>query len=150
MLTAMAFIKRLRFSLRTLLLITAAFAGFCYYWAIMPGTTAQRFIRLISCENFEAADQMFWKSVDRQLVPWQKKCWGMRADAELSPWSIGQLLGGRRDLRLQVTYFYLDEHHDLEMQLAATSFGIDSASTWSGSRSAIVDQVQRVMESDIL
>ena len=72
--------------------------------------------------------------------------WGMRADAELSPASVSQLLSGRRDLRLHVTYFYLDEHHDLEMQLAATSFGIDSASTWSGSRSAIVDQVQRVME----
>jgi hypothetical protein len=142
----MALIRRLRFSLRTLLLTTAAFACFCYYWLIMPGATAQHFIRLVSGEEFEAADLMFWKPVDRQLALWQKKCWGMRAEAELSPWSISQLLGGRRDLRLHVAYFYLDEHHDLEMQLAATSFGIDSASTWSGSRSALVDQVQRITD----
>jgi hypothetical protein len=142
----MALIIRLRFSLRTLLLTTAAFAGFCYYWVIMPGATAEHFIHLIRGEEFEAADLMFWKPVDRQLAPWQKKCWGMRADAELSSWSINQLFGGRRDLRLHVAYFYLDEHHDLEMQLAATSFGIDSASTWSGSRLAIIDQVQRVIE----
>jgi hypothetical protein len=135
---------RPRFSLRMLFIATAVAAGFLYYWILMPQTTARRFVDAITAGEYEAADRMYWKDVDRGLALWNKKYWGMRAEAEILPWSLGQFLDGRRNLRLHVMYFFLDENHDIEMQLAATSFGIDSASTWSGSRSAIVDQVQRV------
>lgn len=131
---------RLRFSLRTLLILTAIVAGLCYYWIVMPLATAKRFVDAIGANHYEAADRMFWNDLDRGLAQWNKKYWGMRAGGEVLPWSAAQFLTGRRDLRLHLTYFFLDENHDIEMHLAATSFGIESATAWSGSRSVIIDK----------
>ncbi len=137
---ASTLIPRPRFSLRTLLIATAILAGLCYYWIGMPRATAKRFVDAISAEDFSAADQMFQKADDRGLVASKAKYWGFRADAEILPWGVGQLLSGRRDVRLHTTYFSLDQHVDVENEIPATAFGLNSATSFSADNSALIDR----------
>jgi hypothetical protein len=134
---------RFRFSLRAMLIATAILSGFCYFWIEMPRANGRRFVEAVTAENFPAADRMFWKSGDRVLTQWKEKYWGLRADAEMLPWSFCQFVSGQRDVRLHVTYFFLDEHHDLEMQIAATSLGLNSPMNSLTNSSMITDGILR-------
>jgi hypothetical protein len=145
---ALTLIARPQFSIRTLL-ATAILAGLCYYWIEMPRATARRFVDAIRAEDFSVADRMFRGVDDRVLAKSNQKYWGFRADAVILPWDIGQFLSGRRDVRLHATYFFLDEHHDLQQEIAATAFGLDSPTGLSAYRGAVIDRTQmsgRVME----
>jgi hypothetical protein len=133
---------RPRFSLRTLLIATAILAGLCYYWIEMPRATAKRFVDAIGAEEFSVADRMFWKAGDRGFAASKEKYWGFRADAEVLPWSMSQFLSGRRDVQLHMTYFFLDEHHDVENDIAATAFGLNSPTSLSTNNSMMIDRTQ--------
>jgi hypothetical protein len=136
---------RPRFSLRTLLIITGMFAGFCYYWIVMPTATAKRFMDVIGTEDYETADLFFWNSDDRVLADWKEHRWGFQSKAELAPWSLIQLLSGHRNLQLHISYFQFDQNHDIEMRIEATSFGVKSPKTGLTNTSTIVDRAQRVI-----
>lgn len=133
---------RFRFSLRALFLPITAFAGFCYIWIAKPSAAAKRFAESTRAEDYESADQLFRRADDRVLTQWKEKYLGFQADAVILPWSFAQCLCGRREVQLHVTYFFLDEHHDVEMHLAATSFGIDPPSTSFTNNAPLVDRVQ--------
>ena len=137
---------RFRFSLRTLLIVTGLLAGFCYYWIVMPSATAERFVRSIGSEDYTTADRIFWKADDRVLAEWNEQRWGFRSTAELAPWSVSQLLSGRRELQLRVSYFQFDQNHDIEMRLAATSFGLKSPRNGFTSTAMMIDRTERVVE----
>ena len=130
---------RIRFSLRTLMIVTGLLAGFCYYWIVMPSATAKRFIRSISSEDYKTADRLFWKADDRVLAEWNEQRWGFQSTAELAPWSLYQLLSGHRELRLHVAYFQFDQNHDIEFQVTATSFGLNAPKNGVTKTAMIID-----------
>jgi hypothetical protein len=82
---------RPQFSMRMLLSLTAVVGYFCYYWFVMPSSTAQQLVDAIGSENYEAADRLFWTSSDRTLADQKERLWGFRSRAELLRWTIGQL-----------------------------------------------------------
>ncbi|HEY4233598.1 MAG TPA: hypothetical protein VGM76_09230 [Lacipirellulaceae bacterium] len=131
---------KFRFSLRALFILTAVFAGFCYYWIVMPGAMAKRFVNAINREDYQSADDLIRSTNDRVLTQWQDKYWGFRSDAAFLPWSFAQFLCGRREVQLHVTYFFLDEHHDIETQLAATSFGMQSPGQSISNNAMMIDR----------
>ena len=132
---------RFRFSLRVLFIFTAFFAGSCYYRIVMPGVTAKQFIDSIGAEDYPSADNLFLIPEDRVLAQWNDKYWGFRSQAELLPWDFSQFVGGRKTVRLHVTYFFLDEYHDTEMQIAATASGMRSPGKSFSNNSMIIDCV---------
>jgi hypothetical protein len=133
---------RFRFSLRVLLTVTTFFAGFCYYWIVMPGATAKRFVDSIAAEDYKAADGLFWIASDRTLSEWKDKRWAFRSKAELLPLTFWQLLSGHREMLLHITYFQFDQNHDLDMRIAATSFGMKSPSDLSSNSALTIDSLQ--------
>ncbi len=135
---------RPRFSLRTLLILTTALALFCYYWVIMPTRTAKQFVHAINSEDYATADKLTWHSSDLTLSKWKDERWGFTTTADLAPWSIRQLLHGNRDILLQMTYFQLDETHEVRMNLAATSLGINKPNTIGTKNNAVIDTSQRI------
>jgi hypothetical protein len=132
---------RPRFSMRMLLSLTAVVACFFYYWFVMPSSTAQQLVVAIASENYEAADRLFWTANDRPLAAPKGRFWGFQSRAELLPWTIGQLCSGHRDLLLHVSYFQSDENHDIDMQIAATSFGLNSPTILPTSSARTIDSV---------
>jgi hypothetical protein len=135
---------RPRFSLRTLLVFTTALAVFCYYWVIRPTQTAKQFVRAANSEDYRTADKLSWHASDLSFSKWKDERWGFSANAELAPWSVRQLLQGRRDILLYMTYFQLDETHETRMHLVATSLGINRPDTISRKSNAVIDTTQRV------
>jgi hypothetical protein len=49
---------RLRFSIRTLLILTALAAAACYWWVARPSVTAREFARNVDAEDYRAAGAM--------------------------------------------------------------------------------------------
>jgi hypothetical protein len=87
--------KRLRFSLRGLLLVTVAIAGLCWY-RDMPRQNADRFIDLIKAGDYQAADAMVVNRDADSKLPFilgQKRA----AKFSQSPWDW---LRGRYPLRV--------------------------------------------------
>jgi hypothetical protein len=58
---------RPRFSLRTLLVLTALVAAGCYWWIVRPTIVATRFARAIHAKEYTAADALY-TGEDRQYV----------------------------------------------------------------------------------
>ena len=130
---------RPRFSLRMMLILTAVTACFYFYWFVMPGATARRFVDSIGAENYQAADALFWIASDRTLAEQKEKCWGFQSRAELLPWTFGELCRGHRELLLHVSYFQFDQNHDVDMLIAATSFGLKSPTVSSTNAARTID-----------
>jgi hypothetical protein len=135
---------RPRFSLRTLLILTTALALCCYYWVIMPTRTAKQFVRAINSEDYTTADKLASHTSDLTLSKWKDERWGFSTKADLAPWSVRQLLRGNRDIELYMTYFQLDETHEIRMHLAATSLGIRKPDTIATKSNAVIDTSQRI------
>jgi hypothetical protein len=130
---------RPRFSLRMMLSLTAGVACFYYYWFVLPTATARCFVDSISSENYKTADGLFWIASDRTLVQQKEKCWGFQSRAQLLPRTIGQLCSGHRELLLHVSYFQFDQNHDIDMHIAATSFGVNSPAISSTNAARTID-----------
>lgn len=89
----------MRFSIRTLLLVTTLVATACY-WFIRPSQIAARFVHAIESNNFAAADACFLDPAALNLKPLCDKSWRFRASAELVPYTIQDILHGRRRIGL--------------------------------------------------
>lgn len=137
---------RMRFSIRTLLLTTTLLAVACYYWIVLPSATAQQFIDCINTERYPTADHMFWHDADRTFTRWKDERWGFTCDAELGPWSVRQFLCGRRVVVLHMKYFQFDENYSVAMELAATSFGMQSPQYTSKTTAMLFDRTAKVIE----
>ena len=131
---------RPRFSLRTLLILTTLLAIFCYYWIILPSNTARCFVNAIHSEDFPTADHLFWQASDRTLTESKEKRWGFNATADLAPWSLSQLIAGRREIAFYMTYFQFDETHETRAQLRATPFGVQSPQDAIHNAAALIDR----------
>jgi hypothetical protein len=114
---------RLRFSLRTLFLLTTVVAGVCL-WFMLPTITARRFVHAVAKEDYKSADSCFLYDDDQFLVARSNKHWGFRSSAELLPFTFDQLLNNRRDVRIGVTYFAFDQNFREEIRAAATPFDL--------------------------
>jgi hypothetical protein len=75
---------RLRFSLRTLLVLVTLL-GFLTYWQTRPAQLADRFVAAILAGNYAAADQMFHKP---HLAAWIKKSYRIDISARREPASL--------------------------------------------------------------
>jgi hypothetical protein len=131
---------RLHFSLRTFFVLVTLLAGFCYCWFVLPTVTAKRFIRAVAAMNYKAADQFFNNVGDRFIASSADKYWAFEAKAELHPITVGQLLSGRRYVRLQLDYFHLDQNVSSLAEIAATSFGLKSPVISSNRAAVIIDR----------
>ncbi|HEX3601894.1 MAG TPA: hypothetical protein VHU84_17205 [Lacipirellulaceae bacterium] len=135
---------RPRFSLRTLLVLTTLLALFCYFWVIMPTQTAQQFVHAVNAEDYAIADRLASHDSDFTLSKWKDERWGFIAEAELAPWSARQLLHGTRDVTMRIKYFQLDQNFDIEMHLAATSFGLKKPDQVTMKNNAVVERIEEV------
>jgi hypothetical protein len=117
---------RPRFSLRALLIFTAAFSVFSYYWTVMPRATAQRFVGAVLEQSYELADGSFRDRQDRFLSNWNEKYWHFKAGAELEQWSLSDFIRGERRVRLWVMYSDAGPLRALEWTVIATPAGMRS------------------------
>ncbi|MEX2306976.1 MAG: hypothetical protein WD738_05260 [Pirellulales bacterium] len=93
----------LKFSLRTLFLMTTVVAAGCYE-LVRPTLIAQQFISATDSKDYERADTCFRDTGDRCLFDLNEKHWRFLARAELQPWSFRQFMRGERLLTLSVAY----------------------------------------------
>ena len=128
---------RLRFSLRTLFIVTTLLAA-AFYWFVLPTLTAQRFIRAIARGDFQAADAYFSDDGDRFLKMWNDKHWGFLPQAELLPLSLAQLLAARREVRIEITYFELDQNIRCHALIAASPLEFQTLEISPKRRSGII------------
>ena len=124
---------RLRFSLRTLFLLTTVVAGLCL-WGLLPSIMARRFLATIAKEDYKSADEFFQNADDRFLADWADKRWGFRSSAELQPLTFGQFWRNQREVSVGITYFQFDQSFHVEMSLAATPFGLKKPASSSTAR----------------
>jgi hypothetical protein len=115
---------RLRFSLRTLFLLMTIVAALCL-WFLLPSLTAQRFLAALAAEDYQSADANFRNADDRFLAEWSDKRWSFRSNGELLPLTFDQLCSNKREMRVETTYFELDQYFSVETYLAATPFGLN-------------------------
>ena len=111
-----------RFSLRTLLVVTALAAAGCY-WLIFPTIIARRFVDAVASPNYEHADD-FLDPADRFLLDWNEKHWRFQARAELEPWSFKEFLSGKRTVKLHVLYGDAGPIRSLAWIITATRGGL--------------------------
>ena len=95
---------RPRFSLRTLLTLTTAFALFCYYWVIMPTRTAQRFLDAVKSNDFVTADECFRDAKDRNYAKLDGEYWAFKLQANLEQRSLAEFLRGERRISYQLSF----------------------------------------------
>ena len=135
---------RPRFSLRTLLIFTAFFAGFCYFWIVMPSVTAKHFVDAINAEDYVAADMFFAKSDGVSFILTNNNTFGFRTKASLLPWTIGEFCSGRRGVQIINEYMAFDEHVNEVQHVVATPFGLMRPTRTSSTSSVMVDRDQRI------
>ena len=116
---------RMRFSLRTLFVVTTVVALFCG-WIILPWVSAKRLIHALASEDYPLADRYFRKPEDRFFVAWADKRWAFRATGETAPWSLRQMICGRREVAVRLSYFEFDHTAVCTAKVSAAPFGIGS------------------------
>jgi hypothetical protein len=113
---------RPRFSLRSFFAFATLVALICA-WCVLPSMAARQFVRALADGDYLSADQMFLSADSRCLEQWDDKHWSFRATGRLAPLTIGQLVCGRRLVRINVNYFALDQTVNRDGLLAVTSCG---------------------------
>ena len=83
-------------------IVTTIVAAGCY-WLMLPTVNAQRFVRAVAAAKYASADAYFCNADDQFLSNSNNKRWHFKATAELAPWSLQQLLKGKRLVRIRVT-----------------------------------------------
>jgi hypothetical protein len=90
---------RPRFSIRTLLVLTALVAGSCYWWIEGPSATAREFARHVAAKDYRAASFMFASMSNIRII------WGdhiQRVEIHDRDWS--DFLHRRRRISLHYNY----------------------------------------------
>lgn len=94
---------RIRFSLRTLLLVTLVVAGGCY-WMVLPTVYAQRFVAAVAAGEYAAADALFVDPADGFLVDWDARYTIVERRAKLEPSSWQERWRGKRQISVIIVY----------------------------------------------
>jgi len=97
-----------RFSLRSFFLFSALVAVICA-WCVLPSMAAKRFVQAMEQGDYGVADQMFRNEEDCCLEQWGEKHWSFRASGRLLQITLGQVVGGRREVEFNINYFALDQ-----------------------------------------
>jgi len=114
---------RPRFSLRVFFLFITFAAAICA-WCVLPSIVARRFVRVLADAKYQTADQMFVDANDRCLEKWDRERWSFRASGTLEPLTFRQLFTGHRLVRLNISYFALDQAVDRNGLVSVTPFGV--------------------------
>lgn len=94
-------LKRFRFSIRTVLLVTAIVAA-CVWWFALPTAMANRFARLVNNGKHEEAGELFRiDGASSMLTEWKPI---VEAHAVVTNLTAQDLIRGRRAIHLSVTY----------------------------------------------
>ena len=128
---------RLRFSLRTLLVLVTIVAAFCF-WIVLPSLTARRFLVALAAEDYQSADAVFRNVDDRFLADWSNKRWSFRSSGELLPLTFSQLLRNERRVRVEITYFEFDQFFSVETYIAAKPSGLNHPERLPAHRTSIL------------
>jgi len=120
---ASGLLRRPRFSLRALFVVTTAVAVICTY-IVLPSITANRFLAAIADKNFVTADSFFRNPSDKFLEEWADKKWAFQVTADLAPWSFGQIFCGQREVVVRVDFFEFDQNASCTANVAAGSLGL--------------------------
>jgi hypothetical protein len=137
---------RIRFSIRTILLLTSLIAAACYWWIARPEMLANRFVRAVRAEDFAAANQQFTNPSDAVLarqrtgrkfamrypfgsgitVNHQDEPYDVDWKAEVGPRTWRDFFQGRRRIELSGSYLVATEmaHHTELYEIDATPFGL--------------------------
>jgi hypothetical protein len=113
---------RLRYSLRTLLIVMAILALFCT-WLVVPTLTANRFLSAVETREYLVADNYFRNPDDRFLNQHSEERWAFQTSAELEPWTVGQLLHGKRRIVMHLHYFEFDQNANRTANIDVTPLG---------------------------
>lgn len=116
---------RMRFSLRTLFVVTTVAALFCG-WVVLPWVSAKRLIRALASEDHALADRCFCNPEDCFFTAWAEKRWAFRAAGETTPWSLRQMICGRREVAVRLSYFEFDHTAVCTAIVSAAPLGIGS------------------------
>ena len=108
-----------RFSLRGLLILTVAVAGFCY-WRDRPRQMAQRFVVAMKAEDYVTAEEMMGRSGGVRAI-------NTKWHVALGEQSLGDWLRGRYPLRAEAT-FGLNFYGTAPLEATAT--GIKYRGVW--------------------
>ncbi len=127
----------LRFSLRTLFIVTTVAAGLCL-WFILPSLTARRFLGAVTHEDYNTADKFFLNADDRFLADWSDKRWAFRSAGALVPLTFGQFCRSQRAIRIELTYFQFDQNFKRDVLVVATPFGLKKPQMSSAERVGII------------
>lgn len=128
---------RVRYSLRAFLLLPTLAAAICA-WCVAPSIAARKFVSHLAKDDFRAADKMFRDAGDECLQKWNNELWSFRATGDLFPVSFGQLITGRRTVRLQLSHFAFDQTVSREMLIAVTPLGANTPNLTTEQYSSIV------------
>ena len=133
---------RLRFSLRTLFVLTTLVAVLCL-WFMLPSLTARRFLAALNKEDYKSADKFFRIADDRFLVDWSEKRWWLRVCPQLLPLSFSQCWHNERTMRLEITYFQFDQSMKSDVLITATPFGVKNPEFTSAQATGFLYDMQR-------
>ena len=94
-------LKRIRFSIRTILVLTALAAALVW-WFALPTATANRFAKLVNNGKYDEAGKLFRiEGADSMLTDWKPIVEGHAVVTDLT---AQDLVRGRRAIHLSVTY----------------------------------------------
>lgn len=119
----------MRFSTRTLLLLTAA-AGAACWWFVRPSQIARKFVHAIESNDFVAADACFLDPTELRLKSLYDNSWQFSASAELVSCGIQDVLMGRRHIRFHFAHGEAGPMHYYGGNATVTPLGIGRP--WGG------------------
>ncbi len=95
---------KLRFSLRTLLILMTCAAALCW-WRDRPRRLADQFVEAVEAGRYEAADSLFSDSEQRSIVEFMERDDRNRIDAKREPQPPGEWMKGRCSVALTLVDF---------------------------------------------
>jgi len=125
---------RIRFSLRSLLLLTVVVAGGCY-WMALPSVYAQRFVTAVAAGDYAAADALFADPDDRFLEQWDNDYTIIQRRAQVEPSSWRERWRGERQISVRLIYRTPVRTNGYVARIVATRGGLGSPQVWSGGSS---------------
>jgi hypothetical protein len=119
---------RIRYSLRTLLLMAAVVAGVCY-WLTLPTVYAERFVAAVAAGDYAKADALFADPADRCLLQWDGRYTIIEQRAQVEPISWQEHVRGER--RISVIIVFRTPAHTLSctVRTMATHEGLAGTTT---------------------
>jgi hypothetical protein len=113
---------KLRFSLRTMLILVTLVAALCW-WRDRPRRLADHFVEAVEAGRYEAADSLFSDSGQRSIVEFMERDDRNRIHAKRKPQSPSEWLKGQCGVALTLVDFG-GLGGDIVVHMQATSHGM--------------------------